>query len=115
MQREGLVKLKLVDANGLDQVLPGRTSSGRAGTLTFPELFRLPVAVGLPTAARAIGVHVNTAYRMIAEGRFPSPVMRPGWRYVVPTLPLMRALGIDSIPVYGEDVEAGADWASRAA
>lgn len=87
----------------------------RPRALTFPELFDLPVVFDLATAARAIGVSLNTAYRLAGAGRFPCPVMRPGWRYLVPTLPLMKALGIENAPVYLDDVESGADFATRAA
>jgi hypothetical protein len=107
--------LALVSRAGGNQFAPGGARrTGHAQAMTFPELFRLPTVVDLATAARAIGVHANTAYRMVAAGRFPSPVMRPGWRYIVPTLPLMEALGIENIPVYIDDVEAGAEFAARA-
>lgn len=77
--------------------------------MTFPELFKLPATVDLETAASALGVSVNTAYKLVRDGRFPCPVLRLGWRHRVPTLALMRALGIDEIPVNSHDVGIGAD------
>jgi hypothetical protein len=70
----------------------------RPRALTFPELFDLPVVLDLATAARAIGVSLNTAYRLAGAGQLPCPVMRPRWRYLVPTLPLMKALGMENAP-----------------
>lgn len=81
--------------------------------LTFPELFGLPTTVDLTTAARALGVHVNTAYRLVKRGEFPCAVLRPGYRYRVPTIGLMRVLGIEQAPVYLDDVEQGATFAAR--
>jgi hypothetical protein len=81
--------------------------------LTFPELFGLPTAVDLTTAARALAIHVNTAYRLVKRDEFPCAVLRPGYRYRVPTIGLMRALGIEQAPVYLDDVEQGAVFAAR--
>jgi hypothetical protein len=50
----------------------------RGSTLTFPELFCLPVTVDLTTASRALGMSVATAYRLLARDAFPCPVLRPG-------------------------------------
>ena len=79
--------------------------------LTFPELFQLPTVVDLRTAARAVGVSTNTAYKLISRDRFPCPVLRPGWRYQVPTAGLMKALGIDQQAVNLDDVHRGAGFA----
>ncbi|MEU5425276.1 helix-turn-helix domain-containing protein [Streptomyces olivoreticuli] len=88
--------------------------TGRSGpTLTFPELFRLPVTVDLRTAARALGMSLGTAYRLIGRGVFPCPVVRPGHRYRVPTSALMRVLEVESRPVHLDDVDAGAEFARR--
>ncbi len=79
--------------------------------MTFPELFKLPTSVPLSLAAKALGVHVNTAYKLIREGTFPCPVMRVGGRYRVATRALLIALHIDEIPIHLEDVNNGADFA----
>jgi len=76
--------------------------------LTFPELFALPTIVDLSTAARAVGVSKNTAYRWIAVGCFPCPVLRPGWRYQVPTAGLLQALQITGPHVWPEHVHRDA-------
>ena len=82
-------------------------------SMTFPELFRLPAAVDLATAAKALNMHVNTAYQHIKRGTFPCTVIRPGGRYLVPTKSLLQALQIDGVPIYLEDVDRGAENASR--
>jgi hypothetical protein len=88
--------------------------SGRSGpTLTFPELFELPGAVNLRTAARAMGFSLGTAYKLVRRGTFPCTVLRPGHRYVVPTAGLLRALEIDSQPIYATDVEEGETFAAQ--
>ncbi|MFF5718524.1 helix-turn-helix transcriptional regulator [Streptomyces buecherae] len=76
--------------------------------LTFAEAFDLPTAVNLPTAARAFAVSPSTAYRLVRQGDFPCPVLRVGRQYRVPTTWLLGALGIESLPVYAADIEAGA-------
>jgi Helix-turn-helix domain len=81
--------------------------------LTFPELFGLPTAVDLATAARAIGIHLNTAYRLVKRGEFPCAVLRPGYRYRIPTTGLMRVLEIEQVPVYIDDADQGAVFAAR--
>ncbi|MFG2000988.1 DNA-binding protein [Spirillospora sp. NPDC048911] len=83
--------------------------------MTFPELFQLPTVVDLATAGRAVGVSLNTAYKLVHNEAFPCPVMRLGWRYKVSTIALMKALSIESLPVFDEDVEAGSDFATRIA
>jgi hypothetical protein len=86
---------------------------GNAGTLTFPELFELPTTVDMATAARAIGVSLGTAYRLARRRAFPCVVLRPGWRYRVPTAALLTALNIDLTPVHIDDVDQGVDFAAR--
>ncbi|WP_370372932.1 DNA-binding protein [Catenulispora sp. GP43] len=81
--------------------------------LTFPELFQLPVSVSLATAARAFGFSTNTAYKLVRREAFPCRVIRPSWCYRVPTMSLMAALGVESLPVHFEDVESGMDFAAR--
>jgi hypothetical protein len=79
--------------------------------LTFPELFALPTVVDLRTAARAVGISIGTAYKMVYANRFPCPVMRLGWRYQVSTAALMKALDIDRPAVHLDDVHRGAAFA----
>ena len=92
------------------QALP---AVGNSRALTFPELFGLPAVIDLATAARAVGIHVNTAYKLVKRGEFPCTVLRPGYRYRVPTIGLMKALEIEQIPVYLDDADRGAAFAGR--
>jgi hypothetical protein len=88
-------------------------ASGKSQALTFPDLFGLPTVVDLATAARAIGIHMNTAYMLVKRGAFPCKVLRPGYHYRVPTAGLMKALEIEQIPVYLDDADQGAEFAAR--
>ncbi|MFJ9952560.1 DNA-binding protein [Kitasatospora sp. NPDC091207] len=81
--------------------------------MTFPEVFGLPLAVDLRTAARAFDICLGTAYRLIALNSFPCPVLRVGWCYRVPTTGLLRALGIEPRPVQAVDLLTGAEYAAR--
>ncbi|MFD0410914.1 DNA-binding protein [Kitasatospora sp. NPDC127116] len=81
--------------------------------VSFAEAFELPLTVDVRTAARALGVYSATAYKMIRTGRFPCAVLRLGWRYLIPTALLLRALGIEERPIYADDVAEGADFAAR--
>ena len=89
-----------------------KTSRQQAALLTFPELFQLPVSVSLATAARAFGFSTNTAYKLVRREAFPCQVIRPSWRYRVPTMSLMAALGVENLPVHFDDVESGMDFAA---
>ncbi|MCX4968914.1 DNA-binding protein [Streptomyces sp. NBC_00654] len=73
--------------------------------LSFTEVFELPVAVDMRTAARALGICTGTAYQLVRRGAFPCPVLRIGGVYRVPTTPLMRVLGIEERPLYAVDLE----------
>ncbi|MFE5828793.1 helix-turn-helix domain-containing protein [Streptomyces sp. NPDC056508] len=75
------------------------------GRLSFTEMFDLPVAVDLRTAARALGIASTTAYRLIREDEFPCSVLRLGGRYRIPTSELMRALGIKDYPLYSVELD----------
>lgn len=86
---------------------------GRSRASTIPELFGLPTVVDLATAARAMDVSMNTAYKLVKHGSFPCDVLRPGYRYRVPTLGLMKALQVEQIPVYLDDVDQGAAFAGQ--
>ncbi|MFC9145132.1 helix-turn-helix domain-containing protein [Streptomyces bacillaris] len=67
------------------------------------EAFNLPVTVDVPTAARALGICPTTAYRLARRGDFPCKILRIGNRYRVPTIELMRAIGVDERAVYTLD------------
>ncbi|WUS98177.1 helix-turn-helix domain-containing protein [Streptomyces sp. NBC_00708] len=82
--------------------------------LTFAEAFNLPLSVDLRTAAQAFAVCPATAYRLIHLDDFPCRVLRLGHQYRIPTASLMRALGVENLPVYAADIEAGAEAAASA-
>lgn len=83
------------------------------GPLTFPELFALPVTVDLTTAARALGISKNTAYRLIRRNAFPCTIIRPTHRYRIPTASLMTTLDIELQPVRSDGVTNGIEFATR--
>ncbi|MDT0449918.1 DNA-binding protein [Streptomyces hesseae] len=75
--------------------------------LTFREIFNLPVSVDLRTAARAFGMCVSTAYRLVARDAFPCATVRVGGRHRVLTVDLLRALGIQERPVFADEIADG--------
>ncbi|MFJ2607142.1 DNA-binding protein [Streptomyces sp. NPDC087425] len=80
----------------------------RVGTpLTFREIFDLPVSVDLRTAARAFGMCLTTAYRLVALDAFPCETRRVGHRHRVLTVDLLRALGIEERPVFADEIADG--------
>lgn len=79
----------------------------RSPTMTFSEVFRLPITIDLHTASSALGICLNTAYRLIQRNDFPCAVLRVGGKYRVPTKSLLRTLEIDEAPVRRADVESG--------
>lgn len=72
----------------LGQAQPRRVGMSRS------ELLALPVAVDLPTAARALGLARSTAYELARRREFPCRVLQVGSSYRVPTADLLRVLGI---------------------
>lgn len=80
--------------------------SGRSSRpLGFAEALDLPLSVDVRTAARAFGICLTTAYKLIRLGTFPCPVLRVGGRYRIPTAYLLRTLGIEERPVYAVPLE----------
>lgn len=65
--------------------------SGSAGgePLTAAQLQALPPLVDLMTAARVLGLGRTTAYELARAGLWPSPLLRIGRRFKVPTAPLL--------------------------
>jgi hypothetical protein len=66
--------------------------------MTLAQIAQLPTVVDLVTAARALGVGRTTAYALARAGEFPCAVVRVGGTYKVPTIGLLRLLGLDSAP-----------------
>nr|WP_051056030.1 helix-turn-helix domain-containing protein [Kitasatospora sp. SID7827] len=77
-------------------------------------MFELPTVVDVRTAARALGVCPATVYRMLRRQVFPCPVLRVGGRYRIPTIELMRALGVDEHPVYSMELHRPAECVQEA-
>lgn len=63
-------------------------------TLTVKDVLDLPTVVDVPTAGRALGIGVTTAYRLARAGSFPCRVIHAGAGYRVPAAELIRVLGI---------------------
>lgn len=73
-----------------------RSNCGRHTTLN-PEpdvLDGLPVTLDIPDAARLLGIGRTTAYTLARQGRFPCPVIKVGQQYRIPTIKLLRLLGL---------------------
>ncbi|MGW4527728.1 DNA-binding protein [Amycolatopsis sp. NPDC004378] len=62
--------------------------------MTLAEVATLPAVVDLMTAARALSIKRTTAYALARGGSFPCPVLRVGGAYRVPTVGLLRVLGL---------------------
>ncbi|MCE7007063.1 helix-turn-helix domain-containing protein [Kibdelosporangium philippinense] len=70
--------------------------------MTLAEAAELPTVVDLVTAARALGVGRTTAYALARQGKFPCSVYQVGGSYRVPTMEVLRLLGLvatDSGPI----------------
>jgi hypothetical protein len=75
--------------------------------LTFAQLAGLPVTVDLLTAAHALGIGRTTAYTLARTGEFPCPVLRVGGSYRVPTVGVLRLLGLDGPFTTRRDRDSG--------
>jgi predicted DNA-binding transcriptional regulator AlpA len=62
--------------------------------LSLAEVQSLPAVVPLLTAARALGLSRNTAYRLVKRGEFPCRVIQIGDTYRVPTSGILSILGM---------------------
>ncbi|WP_242585180.1 DNA-binding protein [Streptomyces sp. MST-110588] len=65
-----------------------------AGAMTLEELLALPPTVNVTTAARALGIGVHKAYKLIKEGSFPVQTLTMGSTVKVPTAALWRVLEV---------------------
>jgi hypothetical protein len=74
--------------------VPSAAASTATPTATFAEVADLPVMVDLLTAGRMLGIGRTTAYKLAQAGEFPCPVVRVGGVYKVPTIGLLRLLGL---------------------
>ena len=63
--------------------------------MTLGELLALPLIVDIGTASRALGLSRSTGYELARHDQFPCRVLHVGSSYRVPTVELLRVLGID--------------------
>jgi excisionase family DNA binding protein len=56
------------------------------------ELVDLPPTLTVERVAKLLGVGRNAAYEAVASGQLPA--LRVGRRWVVPTIPFLRLLGV---------------------
>lgn len=63
--------------------------------MTLCELLSLPLMVDIGTASRALGLGRSTGYDLARRDEFPCRVLHVGSSYRVPTVELLRVLGID--------------------
>ena len=62
--------------------------------MTSDDLRALPPVVDVPTAGRLLGLGRSAAYELVLAGRWPTPVLRLGRRWRIPTAPLLELLGV---------------------
>lgn len=62
--------------------------------LTREELLALPPVIDLVTAGRALGIGRTAAHELARRDQWPTPLLRLGTRYRVPTAALLRLLEI---------------------
>lgn len=67
-------------------------------SLTLDDLADLPPAVGLQTAAAALGLGRTKAYALAQRDEFPCRILKIGNSYRVPTADLLRYLGVPPRP-----------------
>src|SRR6266540_3515766 len=75
-----------------------RWPMGRRPAWTVEQIRALGAATNLATAAAILGIGRSQAYRLVAAGQFPAPVIRAGTRVVVPVAGLLRLLRHGTYP-----------------
>lgn len=70
------------------------------GAIRLGDVAELPPTIDLMTAAALLGIGRTRAYEMAKFGTFPCRVIRIGAVYRIPTVELLRVLGLaDSVEV----------------
>jgi predicted DNA-binding transcriptional regulator AlpA len=72
-----------------------RAQRKAARGMSHAEMLALPVAVDLPTAARALNLGRTRAYDLAKRGEFPVPLLRLGVQYRARRADLLALLGIE--------------------
>lgn len=78
--------------DAVDAWLSSRTHRPSAQVMTPEELATLPPALDVPAAAKLLGVGLKSAREMIRCGRWPSPAVKVGRQWWVPTAPFLQVL-----------------------
>lgn len=65
-----------------------------AKPFTIQELYELPAAVDLMTAARALNMGRTMAYELAKKGEFPCRVIHYGSSYRIPVVEIYAFLGV---------------------
>jgi excisionase family DNA binding protein len=63
-----------------------------AATTPSPDDAPLPAVLDLVRAAALLGLGRTTAYRLVHDGQWPTPVLRLGRQIKIPTRPLIDLL-----------------------
>lgn len=80
-----------------DESLP-RVVAGQRETADVEEgKSVLPAVLDVETAGRLLGLGRSAAYQLVKDGAWPSPVLRLGRRWRVPTAPLLALLNIEAV------------------
>ena len=78
-------------ASPLTSTPAARPSTARPASALDPEA-PLPAVLDLVQAAALLGVGRTTAYRLVHDGQWPTPVLRLGRLIKIPTQPLLELL-----------------------
>ena len=63
--------------------------------MTREQLSQLPTVLDVPTAAAILGIGRTAAYELIRTNRWPTPVLHVGELIRIPTVPLLRLIGLE--------------------
>jgi len=69
--------------------------------VTRDELLALPPVIDVSTAADVFGLGRSAAYELVRTGQWPTPIIRLGRHIRIPTLPVLKLVGITLV---GDDV-----------
>lgn len=69
-----------------------RTSSPKRPATRVDPAVPLPAVLDLVHAAALLGVGRTTAYKLVHDGQWPTPVLRLGRLIKIPTQPLLKLL-----------------------
>jgi hypothetical protein len=65
-------------------------------TLTASEVRALPAIVDVVTAGEVLGIGRTVAYELVRTNLFPTPVLRVGRQFKIPTAYLIDLLGLST-------------------